>query len=432
MKFYYGLVDDLLQREEFATLVEKKINETGGILEDHVAAMLVLKDLGRAHRKISGLGGGASSVLFFGKVIGKSGPRAFRKESGDEGFVSEITVGDETGTARLLLWGDMARGIEEIDTGDVIEVLARLKSGEGSIPQLSVIALKESSSEINCPDSGMPAGNIVLQHFNASVITARPRVFLRNDGSDGEYIDLLAGNETGIFRIVCWAPDLCEGIGPGDNIVVENALLKSNRGIEEYHLNETSIICISDKEIEISFNDIYDVSAGGCYSVKGRVTMTGTPRNFTRRNGEESWVRTIKIADDSGELPVVMWDDLAVLHIVSDDYIAVYNATAKEGRSGGIELNTSGRCAIELLNDDHSSVVSIRGTVIRSPFGYTIDDGFRCYSLSTPMRNGLEVLIDGRMSRRIISPDNCSVFRISKESVLMRIDNFIERLLGEI
>lgn len=429
MKFYYELVDDLLGREEFAKLVESKINDSGGILEDHVAAMLVLKDLGRAHQKVARLDKGASFVLFFGKIIEKSGPRVFKKEGGDSGFVSEIIVGDETGNARLLLWGDMARGVEEVDQGDVVEVLARFKSKDREFPQLSVIALKESSSEIRCLNPA-PSGDTApaLHNITVKLVAVRYKKFMRKDGSDAEYIDVLAGNESGVFRLLCWTPELIEGIQAGDNVVVENAILKSKRGVEEYQIDENTVISKIDRQVEIAFTGTNEVSAGGHYSVRGRVTKVLPPRNFTRQNGEESWVRTITISDESGELPVVMWGDLAVLHIVRKDFVTLYNAIAKNGRSGGVELNTTGSSTVEVRNDEPASGVSIKGTVVRSSIGYTIDNGAECYVLSTPLKNGSEVLIEGQLSRKIITPEKCSGCSIIKKSVLMRIDNFIDSL----
>jgi len=49
VKFHYLLVDDLVGREEFERRVLGKVAESGNLLDARTAAMLVVKDLGRAH-----------------------------------------------------------------------------------------------------------------------------------------------------------------------------------------------------------------------------------------------------------------------------------------------------------------------------------------------------------------------------------------------
>ena len=69
MKFHYLLVDDLLGGKEVERLVAEKVAESGDLLDERTAAMLVVKDLGRAHIRIRDLPGASSLVCFFAKVL---------------------------------------------------------------------------------------------------------------------------------------------------------------------------------------------------------------------------------------------------------------------------------------------------------------------------------------------------------------------------
>jgi len=55
VKFHYRLVDDLLTEDEFERRVEEKVIESGDLLDEQTAAMLVVRDLGRAHIRIRDL-----------------------------------------------------------------------------------------------------------------------------------------------------------------------------------------------------------------------------------------------------------------------------------------------------------------------------------------------------------------------------------------
>ncbi|NMA10327.1 MAG: nucleotide-binding protein, partial [Methanomicrobiales archaeon] len=108
MKFHYLLVDDLLGKEEFERRVEEKVAESGDLLDERTAAMLVVRDLGRAHIRIRDLAAAPSLACFFAKLLSVGEPREFERPDGAPGIVANVTVGDETGRARLTLWDEKA------------------------------------------------------------------------------------------------------------------------------------------------------------------------------------------------------------------------------------------------------------------------------------------------------------------------------------
>ncbi|MGB4173830.1 MAG: hypothetical protein WBJ88_08830 [Candidatus Methanoculleus thermohydrogenotrophicum] len=132
MKFHYLLVDDLVGREEFERRVLGKVAESGNLLDARTAAMLVVKDLGRAHIRIRDLKEAPSLACFFAKVLSIGEPREFERSDGTTGLVANVMVGDETGKARLTLWDEKAGGVHELEVGDVLEILGRPKRGGGS------------------------------------------------------------------------------------------------------------------------------------------------------------------------------------------------------------------------------------------------------------------------------------------------------------
>jgi len=62
---HYALVDDLFDQDEFRQKVETTIEQSGGLLDERTAAMLVVRKVGRHHLKITELQTSSSLVSFF-------------------------------------------------------------------------------------------------------------------------------------------------------------------------------------------------------------------------------------------------------------------------------------------------------------------------------------------------------------------------------
>lgn len=89
-------------------------------------------------KKISELGEGMSSVDVLCKVMRIYGVREFEREDKTKGRVVNLIAGDETGRARLVLWGEDVGLVEkgQIKEGDVIKVrkgYVKMKFGEPEI-----------------------------------------------------------------------------------------------------------------------------------------------------------------------------------------------------------------------------------------------------------------------------------------------------------
>ncbi|MFA7199431.1 MAG: nucleotide-binding protein, partial [Methanoculleus sp.] len=153
MQFHYLLVDDLIAKGEFERKVQEKVAESGDLLDERTAAMLVVRDLGRAHVRIRDLAAAPSLACFFARVLEVVEPREFERQDGTPGIVASVMVGDETGRARVTLWDEKAGGVHEIEAGDVIEVLGRPK-GKGKVPDVTAVAIQEASCEITCEETG--------------------------------------------------------------------------------------------------------------------------------------------------------------------------------------------------------------------------------------------------------------------------------------
>ncbi|MDD3857888.1 MAG: nucleotide-binding protein, partial [Methanoculleus sp.] len=326
MKFHYLLVDDLLKKEEFECRVEEKVAEAGDLLDERTAAMLVVKDLGRSHVRVREIAGASSLVCFFAKVLEVGEPKEFERQDGTTGIVANVTVGDETGRARLTLWDEKAGGVREIEPGDVLEILGRPKGG-GKVPDVTALAVQEATCEIVCEETGgaaLPGEGGDLEVRLISV--GNPRTFKRRDGSEGEMLEAVIGNEDGVFRLVAWAPAVLLGVEAGENVVIRGATARDGeRGIE-YSLGEAASVSRSEREIVLPLDTLADVEEGRSYSFTGTVVRVQPPHSFVTRNGRRSSVRNLVLTDGTNEIPVVIWGEKAEDRLVPGDRIEAYNA----------------------------------------------------------------------------------------------------------
>ena len=422
MKFHYLLVDDLLDKGEFERRVEEKVAESGDLLDERAAAMLVVRDLGRAHIRIRDLAAAPSLACFFAKVLAVEEPREFERPDGAPGIVANVTVGDETGRARLTLWDEKAAAVSEIAVGDVLEILGRPK-GRGKVPDVTAVAVQEAACEITCEETATsggpgPAGDLEVR----LIAIESPRTFTRRDGTDGEMVEAVIGNEDGVFRLVAWAPDVLLGVESGENVVIRGAVARENDGAIEYSLGESASVTPSDHEIDLPMNTIADVRDGGRYSLAGTVVSVQPPHSFVTRNGRQSSVRNLIIADPTGETPVVVWGEKADEHLVPGDRLSLYNATARQGRYGDLEVHLSWGSALVVHGEEEE--IEVTGTVIATRQGAALDTGDTCYLLRDPLPVGYTVRVRGTVHRGVISPGNIKAIEPDPEDLQRRLDRF--------
>ncbi|HQD25536.1 MULTISPECIES: nucleotide-binding protein [Methanoculleus] len=426
MKFHYLLVDDLLGKEEFERRVEEKVAESGDLLDEQTAAMLVVKDLGRSHVRIRDLAGASSLACFFGKVLSIEEPREFERPDGTTGLVANVLVGDETGRARLTLWDEKAGGIAEIGVGDVLEVLGRPK-GRGKIPDVTVVAAQEAACEITCDEAETSAPQSSREDLEVRLIAlGSPRAFTRRDGTPGEMVEAVIGNEEGVFRLVVWAPAILEGFRAGETVVIRGAAVKDGEKGIEYSLGEAGSITRTEREIVVPLDTIADVEEGGAYSLSGTVVQVQPARSFVTRSGRQSLVRNLVIADRTGEIPVVIWGEKAEEHLAVGDTLEVYNVSARKGRYGDLEVHVSWGSALVILAKEEVEV-EVEGTIIPTRQGTALETADACYLLAEPLPVGYLVRARGTVYRGVIQISHLESITPDRDALQSRLDRLNEK-----
>ncbi|HJJ47902.1 MAG TPA: hypothetical protein O0X39_02755 [Methanocorpusculum sp.] len=378
---HYALVADLMPREEFDERVWKKCEETGNILDENTAAMLVLEELGRAHIKIAEvLRARTEIVCFFGKILEIDGPRIFERKDaeGEQGLVAVLTLGDPSGTVFVTLWDALAAQADELKEGQVLEVVAKPRAGG----KVTCAAMRESNVEI-VETKRPPKLDVLETPFAVKILAAFPeREITRRDGSPAYLQEFIAGNSTGTMKLTTWSPEMFAEINEGDSVSITGIKRKEEEGKTEYTVLDSAEITILKEPVEVLTLDAGEVEEGHTPVVSGVVAAVSDVRRFTTRRGTESKVRNIKIKGRNGEtIAAALWGAAADEFYEPGEEIEVINADAKLNRYGDIELSV-GFTAVCRAKDNTVEYVSLRGMVIPRPEGITLDDGNAVWILS--------------------------------------------------
>ena len=425
MTFHYALVDDLISREEFDRRVEEVMEGSGDLLDEPTAAMIVVRDLGRSHVKVRDLGSGSSLSCFFGKVISTTSPRKFQKSDGSMGYVADLLLGDETGQVRAILWEEKAGAAAEAEVGEVLEVIAK-PSQRGKGGEVTAMAFRKAACEISCataPDRRFLPPEPVAELEARVLEIGKVRTFARRDGSEGRMVEAVIGNRAEIARLVCWSPELLAGIEAGSSVRIRGATRSARGDGEEYHLDEKGGVTPLDRDIDVPLTAIGEVPESGFTSVRGTVRAAGPRRAFTSRRGQPSSVRNLRVADGTGEMPLVLWGEKTGLDLAEGDAVTLYRVQVRSGRDGDRELH-AGRGSAVVLPGGEAEPVEIEGIVIPAAGGACLEVAGECHPVSGDLPPGRAVRVRGMRVRRTIFPAGAEVRDPDPAGVKERLARF--------
>ena len=104
---------------------------------------------------------------------------------------------------------------------------------------------------------------------------------------------------------------------------------------------------------ELQIKDL--VSGLGNVTVSGRVIYVSPLKRFTRPDGKEGARRSIHIADKTGMIKAILWDDKALspdLEYLLDKIVRLSHVSVRRKRGGRLELNVGSRGKIEIEPKD--------------------------------------------------------------------------------
>ncbi len=149
---------------------------------------------------------------------------------------------------------------------------------------------------------------------------------------------------------------------------VHKMIAKKKEGVGEFFTDETAARIVASElgveivqkplQLEILIQDL--VSGLNDVTVAGRVVTVYPPKTFTRRDLTEGKIARLLIADRSGTLKVVLWDDKTDLvetgKVEQGQIIEVSHGYVREGLDGKLELHVGSRGNIQISPPDAAEI----------------------------------------------------------------------------
>ena len=114
---------------EIEDRIEKKLKQLSGLISREGAAHIVANELGvkifeplSGKLQIKNILTGMRDVETVGKVLQVYDLKEFSNET-RSGKVASILIGDETGTIRVVMWGDQAENAAKLEQGSIVKVV---------------------------------------------------------------------------------------------------------------------------------------------------------------------------------------------------------------------------------------------------------------------------------------------------------------------
>ena len=332
--------------------------------------------LQRSLKKIRDLTEG-NLVNIVGVVKGLSQISSFKRANGTQGQVMRIRLADDTGRVRAVLWDDQVNSVKDTKRGDVLEIEGgQVRRGLGNVLEVHVGGfgqvkfLKDSElSEYSIPVL-TKIGDLRLEMNDVDVLgriieVGQIREFERRSGGVGRVGSLYVMDKTGSTRVTLWdaKADVLDEVSLDDVILVEGGYTREGLGgVVELNLGSMSTLTVNPEREEVQslphFSSnviaIGELNVGmRSIIVEGDVMEDPEVRDVTTRDGAEIRLASLRIRDESGEIGVTLWRDLAekVDGLTAGSRLRIKNAYVKMGFFGDLELSSGRTTELELLSE---------------------------------------------------------------------------------
>lgn len=351
-----------------------KINNFSGNVELSIGAMGTVQKSDEMveytvkFTKVGEITEGMNDVNLAGKVLDISDIRTFMRKDGTEGKVSNVTLGDNTGTIRLSLWDEKAEFIaDEIKVGDTLKVnngYTKINNFSGNVElNLGAAGTVQKSDEpveytvkftkIEDVLDGMNGINVTGKILDISDI----RSFSRKDGTEGHVGSIIIGDETGKIRVNVWDDKTIylDEFDFDETVDITNTYSRVNSfsGTVELNLGNRGNMILSENEIEYQekTDKIKDILPGKTYNVQGRVIGIGEYREFERDDGTQNAVSNIEIEDETGTIRIALWGEHARFseQVQIGMQVRLSDIFSKFGMNEDIELSAGNRTRIKIV-----------------------------------------------------------------------------------
>lgn len=318
-----------------------------------------------------------SDVSIKGVVVRLQDIKTFiRKTDNTEGKLRNFEVGDSSGSIRVTVWGDDTD--LPINKGDIIKIIGgnvrfddytqtgysmntnfntQITINPENLSQEELEEFEQIKEQLRPTPIGsigeMDEDGIEIDIIGRFLSVNDVNEFQRDDGSVGEVRSAIFADESGKVQLSLWNERAQEEYNVGDAYQIENA--RTRLGMYDVDLNiggSSRLIKLSEEQASAMFIPELSTLEKALYDYKkisdvdedeedtiiiGRVIELNDITHFERDNGDTGSVRNIEIADDTGSIKVVLWNDDANMDLEIGMPMKLQNPRISLGMDNRIE-----------------------------------------------------------------------------------------------
>jgi replication factor A1 len=260
-----------------------------------------------------------------------------------------------------------------------VEILERLASekartggllGDETLLRLIAAKLGVSVQQNPIENSGILSSSLLFPGlFDVTVagrlVAVYPAKTFQGIEKSGKFATLLLGDNDGVLRVVLWNEkaemvENCE-LKVGQAVRLVHGYTRVDRaGKTELHLGTKSQIEFEPEGKADMYPPLekFTIKISALNSTSGYVHLSGVvkgvfgKKTFVRNDNSEGSVMRFFLADDSGEVTVVVWDEKADefdKNLKPNTRLTLLNVRVKEAQNGGLEVHVDSNSSVNLI-----------------------------------------------------------------------------------
>jgi len=346
-------------RDELLTMVERKKEESHGLLSDEGAIRLLAQQLSVApplnsdlkDQRISSVHAGLNDSTITGEVISVSDVHEFQRSDGKQGRVLRMRVGDESGQITGVFWDSLADTVarEALTPGSRVRLLhGYTKFGRAGEVEFHL------GSRANIQILGRASSQGFAADVHSSTVKAEASGLLRirllklqKSQSEQGPTWALCSNEAGLMIAKFWdnqARNVLE-LGEGSLLAIENHWITERNSLVYVNVGSKSSVKKESTDFvsEIAVASIDSLRPGpALWSIKGKIAERGEIREIETKEGRRTRVSNIELEDGTGRVRVSLWDTHAqkTESLRTGDTVRLVGVKVRENMNGEKEAST--------------------------------------------------------------------------------------------
>jgi replication factor A1 len=347
-------------RDELLTMVERKKEESHGLLSDEGAIRLLAQQLSVSpptssdlrDQRISSVHAGLNDSTITGQLISVSDVHEFQRSDGTQGKVLRMRVGDASGQITGVFWDSLADTVarEALTPGSRVRLLHGYtkfgRAGEvefhlGSRANIQILG-RASSERV----SSNTAPSIAVKLGASSLLRVR-LLKLQKSQSDQGPTWALCSNEAGLMIAKFWdnqAQSVLE-LGEGSLVAIENHWVTERNGLVYVNIGSKASIKKESTDFvpDVPLATIESLRPGSAlWSIKGKIVERGDVREIETKEGRRTRVSNIELQDGTGRVRVSLWDTHAQRseNLRAGETVRLVGVKVRENMNGEKEAST--------------------------------------------------------------------------------------------